>query len=537
MKKRMIALLLALVLVLGLAACSGTSADTTQDPTDATTPTANDTSSDTTAAADNTAAAGKTLSIALSENLVTLDPHDANNAPGYQPRNMCFDALVESDHAGNYTPGLAESWSFSDDGTQITFVLRKDVKWQDGTDFTAADVVCTFQRLIDNRELNISSIYWSLLESVESSDDYTVTITLSQPYAAVMNSLSVTAIIQKAQWEAEGEAAFNDQNFIGTGPWVFDEWIDGQYVHVTKNENYWGDFDSYYDDVYLRFVLEASTAVAAHRNGDVQAYIASSGIASDNIGLYDGSEDQIELVNINTGTVQYFGFQCGENSVFRDKNVRLAFAHAIDRQSIADYVFGGQASVTDSFAVETVIGYSDKTAHYDYDPDTAKAYLADSIYNGEPIVLVSNTGTKKSQESLLAVSDMLQEVGFNSSVEIVETATLSDLRATGDYDVFLVATMQENGEPYKYFNMRVLNDAHHSFFVDEALNEKIIESNSEMDPDARRALLEECVVMWSEDLVHLPLVRLASTYAITYGVEGIELYQDGLFNFKYVTHE
>lgn len=244
MKKRMIALLLAFVLVLGLAACSGTSADTTQDPTDATTPAANDTSSDT-STTDTTAAAGKTLSIALSENLVTLDPHDANNAPGYQPRNMCFDTLVESDHAGNYTPSLAESWSFSDDGTQITFVLRKDVKWQDSTDFTAADVVCTFQRLIDNRELNISSIYWSLLESVESSDDYTVTITLSQPYAAVMNSLSVTAIIQKAQWEAEGEAAFNNQNFIGTGPWVFDEWIDGQYVHVTKNENYWGDFDSY----------------------------------------------------------------------------------------------------------------------------------------------------------------------------------------------------------------------------------------------------------------------------------------------------
>lgn len=226
MKKRMIALLLAFVLVLGLAACSGTSADTTQDPTDATTPAANDTSSDT-STTDTTAAAGKTLSIALSENLVTLDPHDANNAPGYQPRNMCFDTLVESDHAGNYTPSLAESWSFSDDGTQITFVLRKDVKWQDSTDFTAADVVCTFQRLIDNRELNISSIYWSLLESVESSDDYTVTITLSQPYAAVMNSLSVTAIIQKAQWEAEGEAAFNNQNFIGTGPWVFDEWIDG----------------------------------------------------------------------------------------------------------------------------------------------------------------------------------------------------------------------------------------------------------------------------------------------------------------------
>lgn len=391
-------------------------------------------------------AASKTLSIALSENLVTLDPLDANNAPGYQPRNMCFDMLVESDHEGNYTTCLAESWEFSEDGTEITFRLRTDVKWHDGTDFTADDVVCTFQRLIDEPELNIASIYWSLLTGVEALDSSTVKITLSAAYAPVMNSLSVTAIIQKAQWEAEGVEAFNQQHFVGTGPWVFDQWIDGQYVHVTKNPSYWGGFDSYYDDVYLRFVLEASTAIAAHKNGDVQAYIASSGIAADNLSLYDGTAGDIDLVSINTGT-------------------------------------------------------------------------------------------SKSQESLLAVSDMLNEAGFKSSVEIVESAALTDLRATGDYDVFVVATMQENGEPYKYFNMRVLNDAHHSGFADEELNAWITASNSEMDPDVRRALLEKCVVRWSEDLVHLPLVRLTSTYAVSKGVTGIALYQDGLFNFKYVTHQ
>ena len=239
-------------------------------------------------------------------------------------------------------------------------------------------------------------------------------------------------IIQKAQWEAEGVEAFNQQHFVGTGPWVFDQWIDGQYVHVTKNPSYWGGFDSYYDDVYLRFVLEASTAIAAHKNGDVQAYIASSGIAADNLSLYDGTAGDIDLVSINTGTVQYFGFQCGEGSVFSDKNVRLAFAHAIDRQSIADYIFGGAASTAASFAVESVIGYSEDAVYYEYDPDLAKEYLANSAYQGEPVVLVSNTGTSKSQESLLAVSDMLNEAGFKSSVEIVESAALTDLRATGD---------------------------------------------------------------------------------------------------------
>ena len=103
-------------------------------------------------------------------------------------------------------------------------------------------------------------------------------------------------------------------------------------------------------------------------------------------GLYEGSEDTIEMVNINTGTVQYFGFQCGDGSVFQDKNVRLAFAHAIDRQSIADYVFGGQASITDSFAVESVIGYTEDAVHYDYDPELAQEYLSKSSYSGEPVV-------------------------------------------------------------------------------------------------------------------------------------------------------
>ena len=531
--KKLLSMTLALVMTLSLlAGCGSQDNDPGSNPDTPSSPSAS--TSDPNAGAP---AASKTLSIALSENMVTLDPLDANNAPGYQPRNMCFDMLVESDHEGNYSPSLAESWDFAEDGTEITFHLRTDVKWHDGTDFTADDVACTFQRLLDEPELNIASIYWGLLTGVETIDSHTVKITLSDAYAPVMNSLSVTAIIQKAQWEAEGVSAFNNQNFVGTGPWIFDEWIDGQYVHVTKNPSYWGDFDSYYDDVYLRFVLEASTAIAAHKNGDVQAYIASSGIAADNLSLYDGTSDSIDLVNINTGTVQYFGFQCGEGSVFHDKDVRLAFAHAIDKQSIADYIFGGAASTTASFAVESVIGYSKDAVYYDYDPDLAKEYLDNSSYNGEPVVLISNTGTSKSQESLLAVSDMLNAVGFNSSVEIVESATLTDLRATGDYDVFVVATMQENGEPYKYFNMRVRTDAHHSYFVDEELNQWILESNSEMDPDVRRALLEKCVVRWSEDLAHLPLVRMASTYAVSKGVKGIDLYQDGLFNFKYVTHE
>lgn len=484
----------------------------------------------------STAAASKDLAIAISENILKLDPHDANNVTSYQIRNMCFDPLIESDHAGNFTPCLAESYEVSEGGKVITFHLRKNVKWQDGTDFTADDVVCTFQRLIDDRSLAVSSTYWSLLVSVEKIDDYTVKINLSDAYAPILSSLSVTMMIQKAQWEKYGANAFNNQSFVGTGPWKFVKWVDGQYASFQKNEDYWGDFDSYYDNVTLNIILEPSTAIAAHRNGDVQAYIASSGIAPDNLTLYSGTENKIELINIDTGSIMYIGFQCGEKSPFHDKNVRLAFAHAVNRQAIADYIFSGHAIVPDSFAAKGVIGHTDKAVHYEYNPELAKQYLAKSNYDGREIVLLSNTGTAKSQEVLLAIVDNLKEVGFNASMQIVESAVLSEVRATGNYDAFMVTSMQENGEPYKYLNMRVRTDAHHGFFLDEEMNQWILESNSEMDPATRRALLEKIVARFSENLFHFPVVQLSSTYAADYGVTGLGLYADGIFNFKYVTH-
>ena len=120
--KRALAWILSVLMVAALLTGCGNNGNQTSDPNNS--PNEDPSTSDN----GNSSSPSKTLSIALSENLVTLDPHHANNAPGYQPRNMCFDPLVESDHEGNYSPCLAESWDFSEDGTQITFHLRDGVK-------------------------------------------------------------------------------------------------------------------------------------------------------------------------------------------------------------------------------------------------------------------------------------------------------------------------------------------------------------------------------------------------------------------------
>lgn len=479
----------------------------------------------------------KIINLALSENIVELDPHNVVNLPGIVACYMIFDYLVDSDHEGNYTPCLATEWSSSEDGLTWTFKLREGVTFHNGEEFDSADVVCTFQRLIDNPELAIKFTYWPYLESVRAIDKYTAEITMSEPFGAVEYSLANTWIIPNEAWEEYGTRLWTEQMCPGTGPWMLDEWVDGQYTHFYKFDDFWGDFDSYYDEVYFRHILEPTTAIAGHVTGDIDAYIASSGIARDMLSLYDGTEDTIELREVDTGSFQFIGFQCEEGSPFADLNVRKAFSLAIDRQLIIDTILGA-GQVPNGLMVQGVVGYDEEQPPYEYNPEEAKALLEASDYNGEEIVLSSHTSTLKAEQILLAMSEMLNEVGFNTSVQVVEIATLGEMRATGDYDAYMVTNMHIGGDPYTHINQRILSDNAHSNYVDEKLNDLIEQSNHEMDPAKREELLKAVNNRIYEQFApHIMISQLQAVYAINYGVTGLLLYEDGFFNCRWVTYD
>lgn len=116
----------------------------------------------------NISGPSKIINIALNENLVQLDPHDQSNLPGYIVWTTCMEALILDDRMGNYEPLLAESWEHDSEGLVWTFKLRKGIKFHNGEDFNAADVQCTFDRLLSRRnELQCSIEHWSLLESAK----------------------------------------------------------------------------------------------------------------------------------------------------------------------------------------------------------------------------------------------------------------------------------------------------------------------------------------------------------------------------------
>ena len=402
--KRRISAVLALALSLSVLACFGGSGSSTP-------------SGDGTSGSNKGAGADKIANVAISENGITLDPHATNNQGSEALMiDTVFESLVLTDNEGNFWPWLATDWSYSEDGTEWTFNLREGITFNNGDAFTADDVVCSYQRLIDNSgKLARGVLFWpdNLLVSVEKLSDYSVKMILNRTYATALYSFAKTAIIPADVYAAEGDEMFYSQHLVGTGPWVLDEWVDGQYGHYYKNETYWNkaNFDSYYEELYIEHVLEKSSGIAGHIAGDLDANLVVGGINPEMISMYDNSLSTIEIVPIEVSSYYYMGFQCDEDSVFNDIAVRQAFEMAIDRQLIADAIMGGGVALN-SIVPNGVLGYNEDLADYDYNPEKAKEILAGSSYDGREIVLSSNTHTTKAEDQLLAISGMLNEVGF-----------------------------------------------------------------------------------------------------------------------------
>lgn len=474
------------------------------------------------------------INIAMSENITKLDPHDVFNFPVFTACWMMYDTLIASDHEGNYSECLATEWSKSDDGLIWTFKLREGVKFQNGEAFDSADVVATFQRLIDNPELTCSLTYWSSLESVKAIDQYTAEIKLSEPFGPAEYAFSNTWIIPDEAWAAEGEKLWTEQKAVGTGPWQLVEWVDGQYTHFKKFEDSWDIYDTTLEEVYLRHILEPSTAINGQLAGEVDAYLATGGVARDMLNMYTGTENKTEMVNVDVGIVHYLQPQCREGSIFADQKVREALSLAIDRQELVDYVLGA-GSVAAGIIPAGAIGYNQDLAPYEYNPEKAKSLLAEAGYNGEEFTIYTHTGIPMAKQLLTAIQDMLAQVGFNAKIEPVEVSALNNIRKEGTYDVFLASNNNVGGDLYAHYNQRVLNDGFHSNYKDDGMMELIRKSNNTTDSSERTALIGKVNERMRETFApQIALDQMQACYPINYGVTGLQLYKDGFINARYV---
>ena len=527
MKKRICSVLLAATFAVSLAACGGSGSATSD-----TTPQAG-------AVEAQSSEAPKRFVLGEKSITVQLDPMYVADQNGFTYCYMIYDCLVESDHQGNYEPALAESWSVADDGVTWAFNLRKGVRFQNGQDFTSADVVCSYQRVLDEPTCNMYIDHWNMLDSVKAIDDYTVEIKTKEPFAMFLASVGWTWIIPHEAYEQYGPELFSEHREIqaGTGPWMLTEYNEGQNWVAKKNPNCWKPNESYFDEVEVRGLNETATAISAHLAGDLTA---NTNITDEMLSMYSGSEDRIQTRVEEAAAIFYYcQYNCAEGEPFADPNMRLAFEYAINRQAIADGFFAGKnGGVQNGVWCPSTYGYDTGYPAYEYNPEKAKEFLAASGYDGREIVLNVKTTEVYAQEVGLAIAEDLNSVGINAKVEPIEAATMNTIRADGDYDIFMVTQIHADGDAYSHLNKRIVLDAHHSNYVNDELNALIEESNRELDSEKRIELMHEINrIIREAPASQSNIVQYNDVVALNKGIINVPVYPDNVHYYRYVTYD
>ncbi|MEM8569348.1 MAG: ABC transporter substrate-binding protein [Pseudomonadota bacterium] len=282
-----------------------------------------------------------------------------------------FEGLTRFAPDGTVLPGLAKSWEVAPDGLSWVFYLREGVTFHDGTPFTAEDVVFSFERAMEDGSLNAQKQLFDGINSVIALDDTSVEIGLDVPKASLLTNLAWGDMTIVSPASADGNAT----NPIGTGPFVFSDWVQGDRVELERNPGYWGD-PPRLDKVTFKFISEPTAASNALMAGDIDAYPVFPAPES----LVQFEADPRFSVIIGTTEGETILAMNEGQSPFNDIRVRAAIAHAIDRQAIIDGAMFGYGTPIGSHFPPHNPAFEDLTSLSAYDPDLARSLLAEAGY-------------------------------------------------------------------------------------------------------------------------------------------------------------
>jgi peptide/nickel transport system substrate-binding protein len=296
----------------------------------------------------------------------SLDPVKGAMSYGYTFTNS---ALLKVDPKSNYVGDMATAWNVSDDALTYTFELRQGVKFSDGSDMTAEDVVFTYEQAKANQAEN-ENVDLSKLASVKALGDYEVEFTLSEPFSPFLDMTAMLGIVPS---DAYDSAAF-DQNPIGTGPWKVVQYDANQQIIVEPNKNYYEGAPSIPRVTFV--YMDNDTALAAARSGELDVVMVSPNYASEKVSgmtMMPLETMDIRLISLPVLSEQKSGDVAVGNNVTSDKAVRQALSTGIDRATIIDNAFNGIGKPATGFTAN--LPWASAEAYADNRKDEAKALL------------------------------------------------------------------------------------------------------------------------------------------------------------------
>ena len=405
------------------------------------------------AASAETPQPGGELIVGLWQEAASLDPSNANGI-AQRPVMAIYDTLIVMTEDFKFHPGLAQSWQAAPDGKSYTFKLKPGVKFHDGTPFNAAAIKATldYTTRADARatfSVSLRGVY----ESTEIVDDLTARIILKEPFAPLLDGLSegYHGMISPAALQKFGKDY--DRNPVGTGPFVFQEWVANDHVTVRKNPDYnWGSSayghqgPPYLDKITFKMIPEASTRLATLETGEVHMIEEPS---LQDLGQLERDKKFQITKNSYPGTPAMFRINV-ERPPTDELAVRQAMLYAIDQDSMGKAIFHGVWPPSRNVLVPGTFAYDESIEKiYRYDPAKAKDLLeqagwkagADGIRqkDGKPLKMsvVIITGLFPQDSVAQLTQAQFREVGIDLSIKSVARPAWADSLTKGDDNLMI----------------------------------------------------------------------------------------------------
>ncbi|MCJ2513627.1 MAG: ABC transporter substrate-binding protein [Candidatus Thermoplasmatota archaeon] len=501
------------------------------------------------------------LIFAMSGDADKLDPADVTDGESISRTDNIFESLVEYTAGGtDIQSALATSWDVSNDGLEITFDLRKDVEFHDGTDFNADAVVFSFARQYDTSHPYHEYgewAYWGYMFSdidyVEKINDYKIIIHLKRPNAAIMTSLAMftVAIVSPTNAEEWGEEAFKHP--VGTGPFKFVEWVKDDHITLEANEDYWRA-RSKLDKIIFRVIEDPSARLLAIQAGEIHGMEYPDPVSFDLI----KSDSDLQLLTQSGMNVGYLAMNTGygyydenENGVrdsdedwvktpgyfepLTNKLVRQAINYAIDKNSIVENLYKGTAIVAKNGMPPFMLGHNDDIVDYSYDPDMAKDLLEEAGYpNGFNTTLwvmpVSRPYMFDPPKIAEALQSYLADVNINVELYQLDWSTYLEETENGNHPMCLLGWTGDNGDPDNFMNVlygpnsaSIGTAGNVAFYNNSLVQDKFSAALQSYDTTVRSKLYEEAQVLIHEDAPFVYLAHATQNMVFLSNIKGYVL--------------
>ena len=397
----------------------------------------------------NEPAYGDTIVMGSIGDASNLLPVLASDSSSSEINGLIYNGLVRYDKNFNIEGELAESWEISDDNRTLTFKLRPDVRWHDGTPFTSADVLFTYQVYVDPNTPTAYAEQYRLVKTAEAPDPLTFRVSYEEPLATALISWGVAIMPRHLLEGKDITQSPLSRSPVGTGPYVFKEWSPGEKIVLEANEDYF-EGKPYIKRILYRVIPDQSTMFLELLSGGLD-YMGLNPIQFETQTETPAFRRRFNKYRYPSSGYTYLGYNL-RKALFQDKRVRQAISYAIDENELIDGVLLGLGQVATGPYKPGSWAYNPEVKTYTYDPERSRSLLAEAGWQdhdgdgildkeGKPFsfTIVTNQGNDQRIKSGEIIQRRLREVGIEVRLRVIEWASfLKEFINPGNFDATIL---------------------------------------------------------------------------------------------------